>query len=434
MAQTKTQVSQYGVTWEFDGEYTVGQYANGDWWVQGPVTITKITPESTVEDGRVKHGTTVNARGKAHGFDSYDSTAVVKVNKPDKPWDSPSHSYDESLNRDPSRTGEPLELKTGTVFSSISIPDEEIRDTGRPTLRELALLTVVDEEPPEGAFRPNPYSDGDKTSNWTEDDLDYSILKNRPVVEPMPDTDALVDQALRFWNEQETTWKQRPVHAKNNQPAYGRGIGKRSGQMLLLVHLDIDEDVKRDLFVGLVQYGLDNYGRFKAGSPEFKSDVRWKANGGHNVGRKMPVVLAGLALDDSGILSIADRDEDPDRFQEDGQTFFVTEDDVGKNVVDDHETYREEDVGMPEWGVNHWSDGTADDRRWGASYRWIGSAFVPHALAAHLTDGAVDAWNHPAFFEYVDRYEERGSPDPDQPNAIDEFAQACWDEYRNHDG
>ena len=38
-------VSQYGITWEFDHPVTSGQFVTGDWWVVGPVTIVKITPE-----------------------------------------------------------------------------------------------------------------------------------------------------------------------------------------------------------------------------------------------------------------------------------------------------------------------------------------------------------------------------------------------------
>ena len=42
-----TSVSQWGITWTFDGDYTTGQYANGDYWVVGPVNITAITPDFT---------------------------------------------------------------------------------------------------------------------------------------------------------------------------------------------------------------------------------------------------------------------------------------------------------------------------------------------------------------------------------------------------
>jgi hypothetical protein len=43
-------VSQYGVTFIFAAARPVGKYANGDWWVKSPVTITSITPSSQVRN------------------------------------------------------------------------------------------------------------------------------------------------------------------------------------------------------------------------------------------------------------------------------------------------------------------------------------------------------------------------------------------------
>ena len=40
----RTELSQYGITWTFDKAVKAGQFITGDWWVQGPVTIVKITP------------------------------------------------------------------------------------------------------------------------------------------------------------------------------------------------------------------------------------------------------------------------------------------------------------------------------------------------------------------------------------------------------
>src|SRR5690606_6636992 len=61
-----TSVSRHGVTWVFDKDYPTGQYANGDPWVVGPVTITSITPAPT--NGR--NGTVINpSLGTSQGFD-----------------------------------------------------------------------------------------------------------------------------------------------------------------------------------------------------------------------------------------------------------------------------------------------------------------------------------------------------------------------------
>ena len=50
LAAVSDHVTQYEITWYFDKAYTVGQFANGDWWVLGPVTITRITPDYRLRD------------------------------------------------------------------------------------------------------------------------------------------------------------------------------------------------------------------------------------------------------------------------------------------------------------------------------------------------------------------------------------------------
>jgi len=335
VAQTMaSSVSQHGITWYFDQEHEVGQYANGDWWVLGPVSIVNITPESREVDGRVINGSMVNPTNghssNRQGYDSYPSDMF----------------YRSELNVAPSYTGQNLTLSQGSLVSSIHRPSPPTR--GRPILNDLAILTVVQEVPPSGAFRPHPYG-ADKTSYWTESQLDYGILQNLPHVSNMPDLSSRSEEALRFWNEQDTNWQQRAVQASNNQPVYGRNIANRNGEMLLLLHLDFADEEKRDLFVGLVQQGLDTYGRVAEGG-------RWVSNGGHNAGRKMPMLLAGLALGDPEIIARANRDEDPNRFQEDGQTFVVSQADVDRDVG-----YTSDWIGTPEWGPTvgsapQWSD------------------------------------------------------------------------------
>jgi hypothetical protein len=55
-AAPQSSVSQYGITFTFDKQYEVGTFLNGDYWVLGPVVITRITPDF---DG-TRHGWEVN--------------------------------------------------------------------------------------------------------------------------------------------------------------------------------------------------------------------------------------------------------------------------------------------------------------------------------------------------------------------------------------
>ena len=55
-------IEQWGITWQFNkplsvvdaaGTYRYGQFANGDFWLVGPVTITSISPASVEISGRI---------------------------------------------------------------------------------------------------------------------------------------------------------------------------------------------------------------------------------------------------------------------------------------------------------------------------------------------------------------------------------------------
>jgi hypothetical protein len=61
-AHAAKSLTQFGITWTFDRDYPTGQFANGDYWVVGPVTITSITPQSTTSGSTTLHGSMINPR------------------------------------------------------------------------------------------------------------------------------------------------------------------------------------------------------------------------------------------------------------------------------------------------------------------------------------------------------------------------------------
>jgi hypothetical protein len=236
----------------------------------------------------------------------------------------------------------------------------------------------------------------------------------------------LTDSVRRFWNEQDTSWTARTIHASDNQEIYGREIANASGIALLSLHLNYSNAQKRDLFVYLVQQGLDLHGRVLAGGD-------WQGEGGHDHGRKMMMVLAGAALNDGNILNWVDGRQHY-LFQEDKQTFYVSLSDVGRLLYTadgrQRDLYSAAMVGLPEWGEQHARSPQRDASNWNASYRWVGSQMMAHALMAQLTRGAVAAWNWPAFFDYIDRYESKGGPELTGANATLPFVQNMWTAYR----
>jgi hypothetical protein len=120
-------------------------------------------------------------------------------------------------------------------------------------------------------------------------------------------------------------------------------------------------------------------------------------------------------------------------FAEDGQTFFVRETSAGVFNWGFGGYTREHD-GLPEWGFAHADDPKADRARWDEDpYRLCCTAngWIGEALAARLM-GLQDAWNHPAFFAYVDRYMQAQHTDAWHRSWVS-WHTSMWDVYRaNH--
>ncbi len=297
----------------------------------------------------------------------------------------------------------------------------------RPQLNDAAVLTIVATAPPQGSFRP-PYCGSDKTPRWNQANLNYSILKRLPSVTGSQHPSVVEASFLRPWIEIDTQYTGRESHPKNNQPMYGRDLAILLGTGLLTLHLDYSEADKRTLYTRIVQIGIDIYGAAMTGGV-------WEANGGHNLGRKMPMLLAGLALNDPNILKFADRAQH-NIFQEDHQTWYVEESDVGRAVNDQtsigrpREQYTSEMVGLPEWGIEHFLNKWNDGSNWGVIYRDVCyPAFTMHALAAHLTSGARERWNWQVFFDYVDR-----AYAISDPVNYGTFTKSMWNSYRSMGG
>lgn len=413
--QAATSVSQYGITWNFNADETVGQYANGDWWVVGPVTITSITPNSVTSGGWTNNGTEVNpTSAQTQGFDSSP-----------KEHSSVAPSWNAALNKNPNFTGQSLTLSAGSVVSSISRP----RASGRPQLATLAILTVVNSAPAANSFRPGPSADGNtnRVSYWNADDLDYSILNNLTPSSGMPSLSATAAKFTRPWAEFMTGSPARYIHAQQNQSEYGRDIADDIGEGLMVLHMNYTQAEKRDLYVRMVQLGIDIYSAAQSGAV-------WDDLGGINPGRKAPLVLAALALNDAGMADYADASQHF-IFQDDRQTWYVTQSDVGRPLYHGdgrpREEYIQADVGIPEWGEQHTRQPQRDGRNWGAFYRAIcNGAMITHALAMQLTTGAVELWNWDAYFDYHDRAFEIDEPNAGGTNQMAVWERNAWNAFR----
>ena len=393
-------ISQHGITWTFDKSYTVGTYANGDFWVEGPVILTKLDPPSVTVSGRTINGSMINP-SPGHGI-GYGQMRDV--------------SYNAAMNVAAGlSTSNPLQIGPhSSLVSTISVPE----GNGRPGIDTAAVLTVVDKAPAANSFRP-PYSGTDKTARFTTDQLRYDLLPSLPRVPGTPNIDVMADNFQRVWLDHREGWTGRSIHPKTSMPDYGRDLASRLGEGSLMLMLDYSDAQKQRLVTNLVQVGIDLYGVADNGG-----ERNWVPNGGHAQGRKWPILLAGTMLQDPAMANIGHRGEI--FFGEDAQTFYVTQREIDRGTG-----YSTADLGLPEFGIRHATDPSRNDKSWNAPYRQCCTAnsWSGHILSARLM-GLQNAWNHDPLFDYTDRFVGRQPPTDWQRFWNRPFTETMWETYR----
>jgi len=396
-------ITKDGITWTFSQPVQMGQFVTGDYYVVGPVTITAISPAPTTsspyENGSVVNLPTANQKS---GFDSRLNDGT------DESW-----WFDASL-----RSYPPITLKAGdALVSSISLTQihslpEVMRssDMSASPVSSVSVLTVVAAAPSSDAFRPS-YCDRSQAI-YHAGSLQRNLLPSLALPNP-----SATPTLAQF-----ETWYRRPWIDTNPflfdapaeyMPSYGQHIAFADSYAALLLMLNFPADQKANLTNYMVQYGIDLYGCVQAG-------VGWPAFGGHRSGRKLPIELAGILLDNDGMKSVST--SFPNQFGEDMQTVYV-------NQLPPAGTYSQAWQGAAviyggHYGVN--ADGTVvsaglygpyeqlqpanwplinGNEQLGEAYRrcctsvsWVGEALAMHLLHAE------SLWNHPAFFDYVDRW------------------------------
>lgn len=260
MSETVSAVSKNGFTWYFTEPAEVGQYANGDYWVVGPVTIDSITPRF---DGS-SYGWEVNpvatgGQGFGRLCGGFDSTLV-----PREPYNA--------------QPGESI-LKTAPTGEN------------RPCIKTAAVLTVVGEVPSDSGttvFRP-PYA-GSTKPMYSTTGLRTDLL---PSYEPVGDVETLAKIEKRYGDvriEHKDGLLGRGLHPADYMDDYGADIGYHNAEACGRFMLDSPLDSIYDALIDYVQYGIDLYHIIQLG-------VKWNNGGGHRPGMKLPIVFASVMLD-----------------------------------------------------------------------------------------------------------------------------------------
>ncbi|MEK6908933.1 MAG: fibronectin type III domain-containing protein [Nanoarchaeota archaeon] len=405
-------ITRYGITWNFQTPVECGQFANGDWWVIGPVTITSTSPLQI--PGR--HGSWLNPSFRSGlSGQPYDD----RLSNNDGP------SYDATL-----RPTFPL-----TITASASLLSTESQTTPstcgatygwdavnsitfsctRGFVRDAAVLTILTQVPPANSFRPT-YFGTDKTIRFNKNQLDYNRLGRLTPssAPPSPLNISQIEKTFERVNVQTNYWRTEGVQPSLGASGYGGAFALDVSYIAILVNLNYTNAEKERLVVMLTQLGIDFYGAF---NNRVNVNDSWFPNGGHGSGRLFPILFAGALLNDQGMSRIRFDNTDPGYFGDTGQTFAVTNYPVNTppSVIPEcsaggvncgYGGYTSADIGLPDWGWNHWDDPRGDNVIWtGNGYRicCTASSWVGYALAAHIM-GITDLWNHDVYFPYMDRY------------------------------
>ena len=405
-ANVKSSITHKGVSWTFDKNYPAGQYANGDWWVVGPVTITSVTPTTTRTANNQRNGMMVNpVLGSNQGYDNRtrDNDYIDNLNVT-LPYAAAINS---SLVKAISEGPKPID---GYLGGSSNHP---------LYIKSYQILTVVGEAPPTGSFRPPYIGAGSRASRWKVSDLDYTKLNslNSAPLTSRPNIATIAGYFSNVWYEQNLDWTGRFTHPlyMGGYSGFGREIAISTGDAALLLNLDYTNAEKENLLIGLVQYGIDIAGIIDKGG-------EWYADGGHNIGRLSPLMIAAFVLDDESLKIKVKGSEQ--NFQEYQSTFFVAASTVSMTLgylqdcdndtstpnilastnCDPTYVYRTSDIGTPEWGIRHSSQPEKDNNWWNAAYRAInGGVHTAPTMAARVM-GVRNTMAWEPLFQYAVRH------------------------------
>jgi len=444
-----TTISRHGITWTFDKDYPTGQFINGDWWVVGPVKVLSVSPAPA-------EGQTPGEEHKSiYGTPATQPDTSMRNGSMIAAGPSGNQGFDSRLrNYKPELSVEfPVMVEPGqTLISTISNADGKSQSfahallwsgekQGFLALRDAAVLTVLDKEPPANAFRPAFVGTaGTPRRIFTRDQVDTSKLRNLAPIAGMPDWEQFERYFERpYVGDLVDNWLIQPLGPSENQPNYGREIARIGGMAGLMLNTDVPAERKEKLVVGLIQNGIDVHGLTHSGQRKYKGD------GGHWSGRKWPVFFAGIMLGDEKMT----RAGETAIFAQVHQTHY------GKGWAGQKAHFQNVFHAIPALPYEHkmpetWTD--KDDPETGSNdkksegYRATNvPAWPATALVIRLMD-LIKEWNHDAFIDYCDRimsaedpYAEarKASTDPAyhvrpkfEGKTNDPWVDAMWATYR----
>jgi len=382
-------VMQYGMTFTFDAQQTVGQYANGDYWVLGPITLVSTSPAF---DGQ-HHGfevdpDSIQQNGFDYRLDTFNASRVPKL---------------------------PLKIiGPASIVKTVSVlPLNNTKCL--PCLQTATVLTVVSAIPPDNGasqFRPGYFGSNKRFFGTASAQVaNLPNLKPSKLAHPV-DFSEVITQFQKVQLDHKADWPSEFLHPVDNMPAYGAYITIATGKAgIRLLEADVLTNTTHGhcALIMFLQAGIDWHSMLSNG-------MYWPANGGHEAGRKLPLTFAAWLFNDVEMKNnvINASGHELNKFQEDGEVYMGGTDSTKVLWGAQHEggCNNENDY----WTLVKTGDG---NRICADPYRLIDGGPIPGdtyqfccnsmpwkagALAIHLIPEMKRIWNYVPYTLYEERW------------------------------
>jgi hypothetical protein len=441
---TRSSVTQHGITWTFDTNYRVGQFANGDWWVVpntsgGTVVITRITPDrerlTAYNDAGNStglwwmHGWMVNPSRLQTVGQAFDERAYFNnwganptLWRPDL---TPSLPY---AARGGQSIVKAISDPTGICSGEVNWHETNGRtENFQCVLKTAGVLTVLNSVPANNGatvFRP-PYLGSEKPL-YSTTNLRLNLLPELTQRVPYMPTLAQAARYLQRLQLDVPGSYMTDIHPDDNMGDYGSIIAPQISDSILRLYFDDPIEQKMPGVIYAVQAGIDWAHQVIDGN-------NYAADGAHHSGRKLGIMFAALLLNHPTLTAVSQAPWSTYNFAENCQTYY----DNNSSLQTFYGI-----LGFPRYGQYHCANpadpgyncealgnpgclqtGTG---RYYSSYRGLNSPiWIGEALVIRLIQGEL-MWNHNAFLDYVDRWVTEHPTAPTDYN----WNNYVWDLYR----
>ena len=268
---------------------------------------------------------------------------------------------------------------------------------------------------------------GDDKPYYAIDDLQTHLLQSLDPVNNTPSLEWVENRFAPVQLDHCMGELGRNIHPADYMPDYAPDMAVDHNEAALRLMLNDSIADKEQALINFVQYGIDLYHMVINGQT-------WPAGGGYTPGKKMPLTFAAVMLNNYEMKTWIRNNVG--RFNEDYATYYG-EGDVALFGIEGGPVRTAADL-------YHYIDGGEVP---GDSYQFccLSQPYKGSALVAHLIPEMITIWNHPALFDYVDRWVTFGVwtlPDPynrfpelhgTQPDGgyrRSRFVDAMWNAYR----